>query len=198
MAVALTDFSGFCGFRPPTQIAAFLDTVPEFSAVVGESVAESFKTKFSSSSSASEDDKKAGLKDLFSALMRAEDELVKAQVEKLVARVAQDGANLDKEERELVQTLDGDFPGDVGVFCTFVLNIVRLKPGEAVFLKANEPHAYLDGGASSSLSPLSPAHSPAPGLTLSPSSRVRRHHGVHGYVGCALAAVVDAPRTTCR
>ncbi|GAA5900876.1 hypothetical protein JCM8208_004634 [Rhodotorula glutinis] len=52
---------------------------------------------------------------------------------------------VDKQERQLVQTLDGDFPGDVGVFCTFVLNIVRLKPGEAVFLKANEPHAYLDG-----------------------------------------------------
>ncbi|GAA5855858.1 hypothetical protein JCM9279_003342 [Rhodotorula babjevae] len=145
MAVALTDFSGFCGFRPPSQIAAFLDTVPEFAATVGSSVADSFTTKFSSSSSASEDDKKAGLKDLFSALMRAEDEPVKQQVEKLVERVAKDGANLDQEERELVQTLNSDFPGDVGVFCTFVLNIVRLKPGEAVFLKANEPHAYLDG-----------------------------------------------------
>ncbi|GAA5849993.1 hypothetical protein JCM9279_004874 [Rhodotorula babjevae] len=145
MAVALTNFSGFCGFRPPSQIAAFLDTVPEFAAVVGSSVADSFTTKFSSSRSASDDDKKAGLKDLFTALMRAEDEPVKEQVEKLVERVAKDGADLDKEERELVQTLNSDFPGDVGVFCTFVLNIVRLKPGEAVFLKANEPHAYLDG-----------------------------------------------------
>lgn len=148
MAVALTDFSGFCGFRPPTQIALFLDTVPEFAAVVGSSVADSFKSKFASGSSPSEDDKKAGLKDLFSALMRAEDEPVKEQVEKLVKRVGEeDGAGLEQDERELVKTLNGDFPGDVGVFCTFVLNIVRLKPGEAVFLKANEPHAYLDGGA---------------------------------------------------
>ncbi|TNY20983.1 phosphomannose isomerase type I [Rhodotorula diobovata] len=146
MAVALTDFSGFCGFRPPTQIALFLDTVPEFAAVVGSSVADSFKSKFASGSSPSEDDKKAGLKDLFSALMRAEDEPVKEQVEKLVKRVGEeDGAGLEQDERELVKTLNGDFPGDVGVFCTFVLNIVRLKPGEAVFLKANEPHAYLDG-----------------------------------------------------
>ncbi|GAA6050684.1 hypothetical protein JCM3770_000891 [Rhodotorula araucariae] len=144
MAVALTDFSGFCGFRPPAQIASFLDIVPEFAAVIGSSVADSFRSKFASGSP-SEEDKKAGLKELFGALMRAEDEPVKEQVEKLVARVEKDGGGLDKEESELVKTLNGDFPGDVGVFCTFVLNIVRLKPGEAVFLEANEPHAYLDG-----------------------------------------------------
>lgn len=147
MAVALTDFSGFCGFRPPTQIASFLDSVPEFSAVVGSSVASSFQSKFPSSGSPSEEDKKAGLKELFSALMKADDKLVEEEVGKLVKRVEKDGAGLDKTESELIKTLNGDFPGDVGIFCTFVLNICSLKPGEAVFLKANEPHAYLDGGA---------------------------------------------------
>ncbi|GAA6016305.1 hypothetical protein JCM10207_000463 [Rhodosporidiobolus poonsookiae] len=145
MAVALTDFSGFCGFRPPAEIASFLSTVPEFAAVVGSSVSDSFQSKFPQSGSPSEEDKKAGLKDLFSALMKADDKLVQEQVEKLVKRVDQDGAGLDTTERELVKTLNGDFPGDVGIFCTFTLNIVHLKPGEAVFLKANEPHAYLDG-----------------------------------------------------
>ncbi|GAA5873145.1 hypothetical protein JCM8547_006803 [Rhodosporidiobolus lusitaniae] len=143
MAVALTDFSGFCGFRPPSQIASYLSSVPEFAAIVGSSVSSSFQDKFGESSSASEEDKKAGLKDLFSALMKANDKLVQENVEKLVKRV--DDAGLEKTERELVKTLNGDFPGDVGIFCTFVLNIVKLKPGEAVFLKANEPHAYLDG-----------------------------------------------------
>ncbi|GAA6058992.1 hypothetical protein JCM10212_001702 [Sporobolomyces blumeae] len=146
MAVALTDFSGFCGFRPPKQIASFLASVPEFSSVVGSSVSESFQSKFSQSASPSEDDKKAGLKDLFSALMKADDKLVQEQVEQLVSRVEKEnGAGLDQAEAELIKTLNGDFPGDVGIFCTFVLNIVNLKPGEAVFLKANEPHAYLDG-----------------------------------------------------
>ncbi|GJN90288.1 hypothetical protein Rhopal_003296-T1 [Rhodotorula paludigena] len=145
MAVALTDFSGFCGFRRPSEIAAFLDFVPEFATVVGSSVADSFKSKFLSSSSPSEEDKKAGLKDLFSALMKADDKHVEEQVKSLVSRVEKDGAGLEREESELVKTLNGDFPGDVGVFCTFVLNIVHLKPGQAAFLKANEPHAYLDG-----------------------------------------------------
>lgn len=145
MAVALTDFSGFCGFRPPSEIASFLDKVPEFAAVVGSSVADSFKAKFQSGSP-SEEDKKAGLKEIFAPLMKADDKLVKDEANKLVERVKQDGAGLAEDERELVKTLDGDFPGDVGIFCAFVLNIVHLKPGEAAFLKADEPHAYLDGG----------------------------------------------------
>ncbi|GAA5879774.1 hypothetical protein JCM16303_004171 [Sporobolomyces ruberrimus] len=146
MAVALTDFSGFCGFRPPTQIASFLSSVPEFSTVIGSSASESFQSKFSSSSSSasSEDAKKEGLKEMFTALMKADEKLVREQVEKLLERV-QGAEGIEKEEKELIMTLNKDFPGDVGIFCTFVLNIVRLKPGEAVFLKANEPHAYLDG-----------------------------------------------------
>ncbi len=37
------------------------------------------------------------------------------------------------------------FPGDVGVFCLFMLRSVRLDPGEAVYLGPNEPHCYLHG-----------------------------------------------------
>lgn len=146
MAVALTPFSGFCGFRPPQQIAGFIDSVPEFAAVLGAS-AESFKSKFAGGVK-SDAQTKEGLKEMFTALMTAYDGPVAEQVEKLVARLAKETGDENKEERELVATLNKDFPGDVGIFCTFVLNIVHLKPGEAVFLKANEPHAYLDGGQS--------------------------------------------------
>ena len=31
------------------------------------------------------------------------------------------------------------------MFCTILLNVINLKPGEAVFLAANEPHAYISG-----------------------------------------------------
>lgn len=144
MAVALTPFSGFCGFRPPKQIASFIDSVPEFAAVLGNA-ADSFRSKFGSGSK-SDEDVKEGLKEMFTALMTAYDGPVAEQVEKLVSRLEKESGDENKEERELVATLNRDFPGDVGIFCTFVLNIVHLKPGEAVFLKANEPHAYLDGG----------------------------------------------------
>lgn len=37
------------------------------------------------------------------------------------------------------------FPNDIGVLSIFFLNIVQMKPGQAIFLSANEPHAYLSG-----------------------------------------------------
>ena len=38
-----------------------------------------------------------------------------------------------------------DFPGDVGCFVIYFLNLIVLKPGEAMFLGPNLPHAYLSG-----------------------------------------------------
>ena len=61
---------------------------------------------------------------------------------------------------ELVTRLGHQYPGDNGIFAPFFLNCVRLQPGEALFLSANEPHAYLAGdvihlGSAISLSVLS-------------------------------------------
>ena len=41
--------------------------------------------------------------------------------------------------------LYAQYEGDVGVFCVYLLNYVVLRPGEALFLGANEPHAYISG-----------------------------------------------------
>lgn len=36
-------------------------------------------------------------------------------------------------------------PGDVGCFAAYLLNFMQIKPGQAFFMAANEPHAYLRG-----------------------------------------------------
>lgn len=41
--------------------------------------------------------------------------------------------------------LEKQYPGDVGVIAAFLFNYVKLSPGEALYLGANEPHAYLFG-----------------------------------------------------
>lgn len=41
--------------------------------------------------------------------------------------------------------INGDFPGDVGVLSLFFLNLIHLKPGQGIYLGANEIHAYLEG-----------------------------------------------------
>ncbi|KAH9817989.1 mannose-6-phosphate isomerase [Melampsora americana] len=141
MAIALTAFAGFCGFRPLDEIAGFLRTTPEFAAVVGKQATESFLS--ATSKSTSQIDQKSDLRALFSALMNANAEHVSEELGKLVSRLtteAQDGV-LER----LVIELDKQFPRDVGIFCAYMLNLVHLEPGQAAFLSANEPHAYLSG-----------------------------------------------------
>ncbi len=47
---------------------------------------------------------------------------------------------------ELFLRIHSQFPGDVGCFVIYLLNHMTLQPGEAMFLEANLPHAYLSGG----------------------------------------------------
>ena len=80
--------------------------------------------------------------------MSADDSKVKSELAKLVKRY-KERENIKPEEekvRELVLRIEGQFPGDIGVFCAYVLNYVKLQPGEAIYLGAGEPHAYVSGG----------------------------------------------------
>ena len=91
--------------------------------------------------------------------MRADDATVTTQVNALAARlttkhgadVATDTAAVRAaptwlEGAELLSLrLHEQFPGDIGMFAPFMLNHVVISPGEAFFMAANEPHAYLSG-----------------------------------------------------
>ena len=56
------------------------------------------------------------------------------------------GEDISSFEGDLLLKLDSEFPGDRGCFAIYFLNVVHLEPGEAMFLEANLPHAYLSGG----------------------------------------------------
>ncbi|EOX4224626.1 mannose-6-phosphate isomerase, class I [Vibrio cholerae] len=49
------------------------------------------------------------------------------------------------ETFKLITELAKLYPNDVGLFSPLFLNVVELKPGEAMFLFAETPHAYLKG-----------------------------------------------------
>lgn len=53
------------------------------------------------------------------------------------------GKLTDKEE--LILRVEKQYPGDIGVIAAFLLNQVKLNPGEALYLGADEPHAYIYG-----------------------------------------------------
>ena len=47
---------------------------------------------------------------------------------------------------DLLERLHKDYPGDVGCFGVYLFNCITLEAGEAIYIAANEPHAYIYGG----------------------------------------------------
>ena len=159
MTIAITPFDGLCGFRPLKEIAHFFSSIPSLRKLVGESTAKDFESAISGheTSDAPEDmqKNKKALQAAFSALMKNEKSTVASAARDLVASAKQGGesfagsggpANEGKELADLVVRLNSQFEGDIGLFVMFFLNYVKLEIGEAMFLKADDIHAYLSGG----------------------------------------------------
>ncbi len=161
MTIAITPFEGLCGFRPLAEIAHFLTTIPSLRNLIGDLAAKTFEETIkgqetSSDPKALESNKKA-LKEAFTALMSASNDDIASAAKQLVASAEKEGehfaggggpSNEGKELAELVLRSNSQFPADLGLFVLFFLNYVKLQPGEAMFLKADDIHAYLSGGAS--------------------------------------------------
>lgn len=118
------------------EIAEYLRSVPELTALVdAEAVDELINAP-------SED----SLRKFFHSFVYAEKEAIAAQLKTLCSRLeAQQGAKPLSNLEQLVLRLHDEYQDDIGCFCPFILNYVTLKPGEALYLGANEPHAYLSG-----------------------------------------------------
>ena len=158
MAIALTPFEGLCGFRRLEELVIHLEQFPELARVVGQTIAIEFCTyvreyNLARRTSQPRPEKEQNdlndrdaLRKLFEALMTADPGLVANQLALLVARLTPSRAQFQLGSvHELVLRLNEQYPGDVGCFCVFILNHVLLQPGQAMFLAANEPHAYLSG-----------------------------------------------------
>uniref|UniRef100_A0A8C6GQF2 Mannose-6-phosphate isomerase n=1 Tax=Mus spicilegus TaxID=10103 RepID=A0A8C6GQF2_MUSSI len=144
MAIALTSFQGLCGFRPVEEIVTFMKKVPEFQLLIGDDATAQLKESVGGDTEAMA----SALRNCFSHLMKSEKKVVVEQLNLLVKRISQqvfDGNNMEDIYGKLLLQLHQQHPGDIGCFAIYFLNLLTLKPGEAMFLDANVPHAYLKG-----------------------------------------------------
>ncbi|EGC39745.1 hypothetical protein DICPUDRAFT_26332 [Dictyostelium purpureum] len=137
IAVATTPFEALCGFRPLNEIQNFIETIPE----LNRSLPNLNKL----------DDCKEYLKSIVTILLKADSELIKNNLHHLKERLSKldNPSDLDR----LVLKLYSQYPGDVGVFFAYILNYLILKPGQAMFLAAGEPHAYISGDCIECMAP---------------------------------------------
>ena len=154
MCIALTYLEALKGFRPCLEIQANMSAFPELRDIVGEEASASFLHLLDNCGQAlpSRESEWKALECLFGAFLRCSAERASECVQAIVARltaarVQTAGAPLRAEDYlpDLILRLHDDYPGDPGIFCPLILNCLQLKPGEAFFMQANEPHAYLKG-----------------------------------------------------
>ncbi|CZT01473.1 probable mannose-6-phosphate isomerase [Rhynchosporium agropyri] len=157
MTIAITPFDGLCGFRPLAEIAHFFETVPTLKELVGEKGTEFISTvrgQETSDKPEDEEKNKKSLRAAFTALMKSSPESIKSLSADLVCSASSEGSSFaggglkstsGQELADLVTRLNRQFPNDIGLFVLFFLNYIKLEVGEAMFLKADDIHAYLSG-----------------------------------------------------
>ncbi|MFA7425688.1 MAG: mannose-6-phosphate isomerase, class I [Desulfosarcinaceae bacterium] len=129
---ALSTFWAMNGFRSPGDIAVHLQSLCPVG--LGETL-----TALAAAGPA------AAIRRLFSSLMRLNENRRRAVVKEAVAR-AEKGVG-EAAVCRWVTALGRRYPEDIGVLAPAFLNLVRLAPGEAMFLPAGRLHAYLEGTA---------------------------------------------------
>ncbi|EGR2422862.1 mannose-6-phosphate isomer [Vibrio cholerae] len=86
------------------------------------------------------------LEQLFAAILLMGEKQKASAVSELLSFEPTLGESAEVMETfKLITELAKLYPSDVGLFSPLFLNVVELKPGEAMFLFAETPHAYLKG-----------------------------------------------------
>ncbi|MET8227377.1 mannose-6-phosphate isomerase, class I [Streptomyces sp. NPDC005301] len=124
---ALTEFDGLCGFRAPEAAAELL---------AGLDV-DSLKPYVDLLRAHPEE---AALREVLTAVLTADREEMAHTVTEAAAACDRLGGSYAP-----YAAIAHHYPGDPGVIAAMLLNHVRLQPGEALFLGAGVPHAYLEG-----------------------------------------------------
>jgi len=130
---ALTPFDALCGFRPAAEALALVDALgtPALSPV-----AERLRRRGS-----------AGLREAFTFLVTLPPAARPPLVEATVAAAARARNGPFAEAFALTGRLAALYPDDPGVVIALLVRLVRLSPGEALYLPAGNLHAYLHGVA---------------------------------------------------
>ena len=84
-----------------------------------------------------------GLKQFYTNLMTME---AKSQ-EQIIKEAVQNAKNRADEDSTFywIVRIAEEYPSDIGILSPMLLNLIRLKQGQALFLRAGELHAYLKG-----------------------------------------------------
>lgn len=126
---ALTDFVAFVGWREFTQVRQLFAALSEATGV---------------------DFLPAGANrgEAFAHLVRTADKInnLESVIEAIPAMLNQLGADsISDDSLQAYATVVREYPGDPGVLLSFFLDVVRMHPGDSIYVPAGVPHSYIEG-----------------------------------------------------
>jgi len=144
IAIALDHLTALMGFKPFDQLVGTLSRYPEIADFVGRETVNRIVA------TTAPFDVIAGTltRELFAELMQHAIEdppALGAAVDAVAQRLTGAYDHPSEAETLFLELWDRYGNQDVGLFALFLLNIVHLKSGEALFTEAGVPHAYLKG-----------------------------------------------------
>ncbi|MFA0052401.1 mannose-6-phosphate isomerase, class I [Vibrio breoganii] len=135
LVYAITVYKAMNGFRPITDIIALFDEVN----------IEALSDDVTALKQAPDSH---GLKTLFTSVLTLTGDKKDAVLEQLSHHYDRTDLSTNASQALVYsQNFANQYPGDNGVLAPLLLNIVELQPGEAMFLHAETPHAYVQGTA---------------------------------------------------
>merc|ERR1712093_861231 len=170
ISVALSDFTAFVGFRPPSHIAAFMDAVPEFAALFTSAQIDDIK-RAASTPDDSVLSKKA-LRSLFDTIMHMPGAEIQGYVSAIAEKVGLAENKVAAFNKAITEKLESGGPSaafgdnenasslarvwkrnaelfgetDVGIIVTtYLMNLLELKPGHRRPIPAPRVLRWWDG-----------------------------------------------------
>ncbi|MDL2122905.1 MAG: mannose-6-phosphate isomerase, class I [Deltaproteobacteria bacterium] len=127
---ALTPFLALYGFRKISEIISLMEKI-------------CLKVLYKELNNLKRQPNSEGMKSFFRSLITINGRIKKQIIEHAITNAQK--LSEDNPGFKWMINLYKKYPDDMGIFAPILLNLISLKPGQAIFLPSGELHAYLDG-----------------------------------------------------
>ena len=141
MVIALTHFDALYGFLPVLELLKSIEANPCIKKLISLDHIHAFKSSIEKGENGKEQ-----LKVMFQDVFDDKNhEKLEDAMKTMLSDIHKIPEEKQTEHQKLALKLHSQYGTDVGVFVSFMMNYIHLKPGESLKIDPDEVHAYVEG-----------------------------------------------------